>query len=455
MNAFNILIVDDEEAMRESLSAWLMREGYRIKTAGSGRQALDCLEKYPCELVLVDMRMPGMDGLELLEEIKTAHPGTMVVMITAYGSIESAIKAMKQGASDYLLKPFDPEQLILLIEKLSAQKALKDENEHLRTRLSQQDEIWMEDLLGQSQAMRRVFQQIEDIAQTNAPVFITGETGTGKELVARAIHSRSKRLFSPFVAINCGAVSQTLLESELFGHERGAFTGATKVRRGRIELAHTGTLFLDEVGEISPRMQVTLLRVLEKNTFFRLGGSREIESDFRLICATHRDIPALIAASDFRQDFYFRINVINIHIPPLRDRVDDISLLALHFLGKFSREMGKSVEGLSPEAFGLLNAYDWPGNVRELKNVMERAVVLTKTPLVKQELLTFIRPEGQVPSTADMTSHPGAALSEVEASHIRNMLGACDWNISRCAEMLHIDRGTLSRKIKKYGLKNQ
>ena len=455
MNAFNILIVDDEEAMRESLSAWLMREGYRIKMAGSGRQALDCLEKNPCELVLVDMRMPGMDGLELLEEIKTAHPGTMVVMITAYGSIESAIKAMKQGASDYLLKPFDPEQLILLIEKLSAQKALKDENEHLRTRLTQQDEIWMEDLLGQSRAMRMVFQQIEDIAQTNAPVFITGETGTGKELVARAIHSRSKRLFAPFVAINCGAVSPTLLESELFGHERGAFTGATQVRRGRIELAHTGTLFLDEVGEISPRMQVTLLRVLEKNTFFRLGGSREIQSDFRLICATHRDIPALIAASDFRQDFYFRINVINIHIPPLRDRVDDISLLALHFLGKFSREMGKSVEGLSPEAFALLNGYDWPGNVRELKNVMERAVVLTKTPLIKQDLLTFIRPEGQVTSTPDMTSHPGAALSDVEANHIKNTLGACGWNISRCAEILHIDRGTLARKIKKYGLKNQ
>jgi two-component system response regulator HydG len=195
--------------------------------------------------------------------------------------------------------------------------------------------------------------------------------------------------------------------------------------------------------------------VLEKNTFFRLGGSREIESDFRLICATHRDIPALIAASDFRQDFYFRINVINIHIPPLRDRVDDISLLALHFLGKFSREMGKSVEGLSPEAFDLLNGYDWPGNVRELKNVMERAVVLTKTPLIKQDLLTFIRPEGQVTSTADMTSRPGAALSDVEATHIKNTLGACGWNISRCAEILHIDRGTLSRKIKKYGLKNQ
>ncbi len=454
MNTFNILIVDDEEAMRESLSAWLMREGYCIKMAGSGRQALESLEKDLSDLVLVDMRMPGMDGLALLKAIKTAYPQTMVVMITAYGSIESAIKAMKQGASDYLLKPFDPEQLILLMEKLSAQKALKDENERLRTRLCEQDEIWMEDLLGQSRAMRTVFQQIEDIAQTNAPIFITGETGTGKELVARAIHSRSKRLFSPFVAINCGAVSENLLESELFGHERGAFTGATQVRRGRIELAHTGTLFLDEVGEISTRMQVTLLRVLEKKRFFRLGGSQEIHSDFRLICATHRDIMALIETTAFRQDFYFRINVINVHIPPLRDRVDDIPLLALHFLGKFSREMGKSVEGLSQEAFNLLTTYHWPGNVRELKNVMERAVVLSKASIINESLLTFIRPEG--PGSPEKTAkNPGGRLRDVEAHHIKCTLAACGWNITRCAEILQVDRGTLARKIKKYSIEKQ
>ncbi len=449
MNSFKILIVDDEEAMRESLSAWLIREGYPVTTAESGRDGLDSLKENLSELVLVDMRMPGMDGLELLQEIKTAYPGVMVVMITAYGSIESAITAMKQGASDYLLKPFDPEQLILLIEKLAAQKALKDENERLRSRLSEQDEIWMEDLLGQSSAMRAVFQQIEDIAQTNTPVFITGETGTGKELVARAIHSRSKRLFSPFVAINCGAVSQSLLESELFGHERGAFTGATQVRRGRIELANTGTLFLDEVGEISSQMQVNLLRVLEKKTFFRLGGNQEIHSDFRLICATHRDIMALIESNAFRQDFYFRINVINIEIPPLRERLEDIPLLALHFLGKFSREMGKCVEGLSPEAFVLLNNYDWPGNVRELKNVMERAVVLSKERIIKEALLTFIRPERQSP-WEETVEKPSVRLCDVEACHIKRTLAACDGNISKCAEVLNIDRGTLSRKIKKY-----
>ncbi|SMC85566.1 two component, sigma54 specific, transcriptional regulator, Fis family [Desulfocicer vacuolatum DSM 3385] len=452
MNEFEILIVDDEEAMRESLSAWLVREGYRVTTASSGPNALDSLEKHLSQLVLVDMRMPGMDGLELLREIKTAYPEVMVVMITAYGSIESAIKAMKQGASDYLLKPFDPEQLIVLIEKLAAQRALKDENQRLRRCLSEQEDVWMEDLLGQSSAMRAVFQQIEDIAQSNTPVFITGETGTGKELVARAIHLRSKRLFSPFVAINCGAVTETLLESELFGHERGAFTGATQVRRGRIELADTGTLFLDEVGEISPRMQVTLLRVLEKKTFFRLGGSQEIHSDFRLICATHRDISALIESRAFRRDFYFRINVINIDIPPLRDRIEDIPLLALHFLEKFSREMGKNVEGLSPEAFELLTKYDWPGNVRELKNVMERAVVLCKEPTVKKSLLTFLRPERQLPGEGGLEKDL-IRLSDVEASHIKHTLGACGGNVSKCAELLNIDRGTLSRKIKKYRIK--
>lgn len=445
MNNFTILVVDDEEAMRESLSAWLIREGYSVQAASSGKEALTVMKNYQFDLVLVDMKMPGMDGLELLTKIKDIYQATLVVIITAYGSIESAIKAMKQGASDYLLKPFDPEQLILLIERLSEQKALKDENERLRARLAQQDQIWMEDLLGQSDEMKKVFEQIEDIAQTNTPVFITGETGTGKELVARAIHSRSKRVFCPFVAINCGAISQNLLESELFGHERGAFTGAIHVRRGRIELANTGTLFLDEVGEISPQMQVNLLRVLEKKAFFRLGGSKEIDSDFRLICATHRDLLSLIESDKFRQDFYFRINVINIHIPPLRKRQEDIPLLALHFLEKFSREMGKSVEGLSPGAFKILQTYEWPGNVRELKNVMERAVVLSREPIIQEAFLTFIRPEKTSVKT-------GTTLIEMEVEHIKGILETCNWNISKSAETLNIDRSTLSRKIKKYRL---
>lgn len=445
MNGFTILIVDDEEAMRESLAAWLSREGYAARTASSGRQALGLLAKHSVDLVLVDMKMPGMDGLELLTKIKAQYEEIMVVIITAYGSIESAITAMKRGASDYLLKPFDPEQLILLMEKLAKQKALTDENRQLRLRLGEQEAVWMEDLLGRSEEMQAVFNQIEEIARVDSPVFITGETGTGKELVARAIHSRSTRCFGPFVAINCGAVSRSLLESELFGHERGAFTGAVQARRGRIELSNTGTLFLDEVGEISPQMQVNLLRVLEKRAFFRVGGSREIQSDFRLICATHRDIPARIASGEFREDFYYRINVIHIHIPPLRRRIPDISLLAMHFLEKFAKEMGKSVEGLSSGAHSLLQSYFWPGNVRELKNVMERAVVLSRERIIDEKFLTFIRPE------KDKTIC-SSRLCDVEAAHIRQVLGTCRWNISRSAERLHIDRGTLARKMKKYGM---
>ena len=445
MGDFTTLIVDDEEAMRESLAAWLEREGYAVRTAPSGRTALKELAVHPVDLVLVDMKMPGMGGLELLERIKKLYTHTMVVIITAYGSIESAISAMKQGASDYLLKPFDPEQLILLMEKLSRQKALTDENLRLRNRLQAREAVWMEDLLGQSHAMQLVFQEIEEMAKVTSPVFITGETGTGKELVARAVHSRSSRNYGPFVAINCGAISQGLLESELFGHERGAFTGAVQARRGRIELSHTGTLFLDEVGEISPQMQVNLLRVLEKKRFFRVGGSRELESDFRLICATHRDIPGRIASGNFREDFYYRINVIHIHLPPLRDREGDIALLAHHFLEKFAREMGKTVEGLTSDAHELLQAYSWPGNVRELKNVMERAVVLSRDTMVDESALTFICPEKKL-------AFAGTRLCDVEADHIRNVLENCGWNISRSARQLGIDRGTLCRKMKKYGI---
>ena len=446
MVPFHILVVDDEEAIRESLAAWLIKAGYQVDTADSGDTALARLHKHPFDLALVDIKMPGMDGLELLGHIREKHPEILVVIITAYGSIESAVDAMKQGASDYLLKPFDPEHLILLIAKLAEQKALMDENQRLRARLAEHDDVWLEDLLGQSDKMRRVFEEIERIAQTDTPILITGETGTGKELVARAIHSRSQRAFGPFVAINCGAMDKNLLESELFGHERGAFTGAVQARRGRIEIADTGTLFLDEVGEISSHMQVNLLRVLEESTFFRLGGSREITSDFRIICATHRDLPALMETGRFRQDFYFRINVINVQVPPLRERIEDIPLLALHFIQRFSREMGKNVKGLSTDALNLLETYNWPGNVRELKNVMERAVVLSREELVNGQDLTFLAPDAPSLKT-------GKSLKEIERSYIRTTLEANSWNISRSAKILGIDRGTLARKIKTLELK--
>ncbi len=440
-----ILVVDDEEAMRESLSAWLVKDGHWVEVAASGRQALDALEADLFELLLVDIKMPGLDGLEVLRRVKKEHPRVMVIMITAYGSIESAVEAMKLGASDYLLKPFDPEHLVLLIDRVAQQKALLDENEALRARLAEYDQAVFEDLVGQSEAMRRVFAVIEDVAATEVPVLITGETGTGKELVARAIHARGQRAFGPFVAINCGALSESLLESELFGHERGAFTGAIKARRGRLEMAAAGTLFLDEVGEISPKMQVDLLRVLEERTFFRVGGSQPIESDFRLICATHRDLPSLVKADKFRRDFYYRINVISIHVPPLRERDEDIGLLAHYFLDRFAKETGRRVEGLTEEALSVLTAYSWPGNVRELRNVIERAVVIGRERQIGVETLTFLTPEAE--------ATPGAAsLAEVEVNHIRRTLEACQWNVSQAARVLGIDRVTLTRRMKRHGL---
>ena len=443
--AFRIMVVDDEGPMRHSLAEWLINEGYQADTAAGGHEALEKMKSSAFDLVLVDIKMPGMDGIEVLRHVREDYPQTLVIMITAYGSIQSAIEAMKAGAADYLLKPFDPEQLMLLIEKMIGHKALIDENAALKARLLERDKAAFEDLVGQSEAMTRVFALIEDVATTDAPVLITGETGTGKELVARAIHARGERALCPFVAINCGGFAETLLESELFGHERGAFTGAVRARRGRIEIADTGTLFLDEVGDISARMQVDLLRVLEDKTFQRVGGGERLKSDFRLICATHRDLKAMVDDGRFRADFYFRIYVINIEVPPLRERVEDIGLLAMHFLERYSMEMGKPIEGFDPEALAALKTYDWPGNVRELRNVIERAVVVSRSDQIGRNELTFLRP------TAGLMGPP-RTLKETELALIRQSLETQGWNVTRAAEVLGISRVTLARKIKRYGL---
>jgi len=445
MGILNIMVVDDEEAMRESLAAWLESSGHQVGLAENGLKALDLLESGDYDLVLLDIKMPGMDGHELLRRLREHHPGIMIVMITAYGSIESAVTAMKEGANDYLLKPFDPKQLMLLIEKMASQKDMMADYRLVRTRLSELEGAGFGDLIAGSESMRSVFRQIEEVAQADIPVLITGETGTGKELVARAIHAQSMRNCGPFVAINCGAVPQQLLESELFGHERGAFTGAIRTRLGRLEMADHGSLFLDEVGEISTQMQVNLLRALEEKRFLRVGGSREVESDFRLICATHRNMQALVEDGRVRTDFFYRINVISIHVPPLRERGDDIALLARHFVKQFSSEISKPIQELTPNAYRLLVRHSWPGNVRELLNVIERAVVVSRGPLIDAADLTFLGPEpGAVKS--------GATLMELEALHVRRTLDECDWNVSRAAEILGINRGTLTRHIKKHGL---
>jgi DNA-binding NtrC family response regulator len=441
-----IMVVDDEAAMRESLAGWLTKEGYRTLTAASGPEALELLTKDTYTLLLVDIKMPGMDGLALLRRVKSGFSDSLVIMITAYGSIESAVEAMKQGASDYLLKPFDPELMLLIIDKLLKQRAMAEENQLLKDRLAEREGALFEDLVSGSPVMHPVFKLIEDVAPTETPVLITGESGTGKELVARALHARSARAFGPFVTINCGALAEGLLESELFGHERGAFTGAVKARRGRLEMADGGTLFLDEVGEIPLKMQVDLLRVLEDRRFQRVGGSDSLTSDFRLICATHQDLPQLINAGRFRPDFYYRINVIAIFIPPLRERPEDVQTLSRHFLNRFAREMNKPVKGLTPEAQRLLAAYAWPGNVRELKNVMERAVVICRSNLIGAPELVFLQ-------TGGGGEPRGLTLQEVEQEHLRKILSLSDWNVSQAAQVLQIDRSTLMRKIKRFDLK--
>jgi two-component system response regulator HydG len=353
---------------------------------------------------------------------------------------------MKHGAQDYLLKPFDPEELMLIIRKMAKHRALLLENQFLKERLKEHERTGWGDLVADSPAMRAVLQLVKEVGPSDSPVLITGETGVGKEMVARALHSAGPRAYGPFVPLNCGGQSENLLESELFGHEKGAFTGAVKTRRGRLEMADKGTLFLDEVGEISAKMQVDLLRVLEEKSFHRLGGSQMVQSDFRLISATHRDLAAMVRAGDFRQDFFYRINVISIKVPPLRDRPEDISLLAQYFLERYSRETGKTMEGITPEALELLAAYSWPGNVRELKNVMERAVVIARQPMVGKKELTFLQTGGD--AGAELLT-----LEDVERQHIQRTLAAHQGNVTRAAQTLGIDRRTLTRKIKRQGIK--
>ena len=439
-----VMVVDDELIVRESLKGWLEKFGYGIDTAADAREAVEKLEKEDFDLLFVDIKMPGMDGIELLKKVKEDRPDVIVVMITAHGSIESAIEAMKAGASDYLMKPFDPEDLELLVEKLVQTKKLIEQNKWLRE--AYESKSHFQNLVGVSAGMQALFQMIQDVAPSNTPVLIVGETGTGKELVAKAIHALSPRRYAPFVAVNCGAFTETLLESTLFGHEKGSFTGAHHMQKGRLEMANGGTLFLDEVGEISPKMQVDLLRVLEEKEFHRLGNPNAMTVDFRLVSATYRNLEEAVQNRAFRQDFFYRINVITIVVPPLRDRKEDIELLAHHFLGRYSQELNRNISGISQEALDILISYEWPGNVRELENVIERAVVIGKKRKITPADLPF--------EDARIFREPVAgSLQEVEKNHISEMLRGCEWNIARTAGLLGINRTTLYKKIKKYGLK--
>jgi DNA-binding NtrC family response regulator len=442
----HILIVDDETIVRESLGNWFLEDGYTVEVAGSAKEALEKLAARSWDIFLLDIRMPGMDGLELQRKIREVQADATIIIMTAYASVETAVEAMKQGAYDYIVKPFDPDDLEHLIGKAIERKQLVTENTRLRSKI---DELnLLHEIVGTSAAIRRVLEQVAVVSQSDTTVLIRGESGTGKELIARAIHANSKRRYMPIVVVNCGALSEGVLESELFGHEKGAFTGAHYRRKGKFEMADGGTLFLDEIGDISLKTQVDLLRVLEEKKIARVGGNAEIPVDFRLIAATNKNLEAIVPEEKFREDLYYRINVFSITVPPLRERREDIELLAEHFLTRFSQSMNKPVTGLSKEALELLRAYDWPGNVRELQNAMERAVLVAKTREIQPADLP-LQLNGAKPQLV------GKSLSEIEKQHIKNVLDESGWNIYRAARLLEIDRVTLYNKIKKYGFKRQ
>ncbi len=440
----SILIVDDEESVRDSLLNWFIEDGYHVECAENAKKALHLLEDREFDIILADIKMPGMDGMEMHRRIKALNRDSIVIIMTAFASVDTAVQALKDGAFDYVTKPFDPDDLSHLIRNAAAQISLRTENEALKSRVITLEDI--DDLIGKSEAIQNVLKQVESVAQSNSSVIITGESGTGKELVARAIHSNSSRKYFPLISVHCGALTESLLESELFGHEKGAFTGATFNRKGRFEMADGGTIFLDEIATISPKMQIELLRVLETKSFIRVGGNREISSDFRVICATNRDLKSMVQSGTFREDLYYRLNVVNITVPPLRERTDDIPLLVTHFIKKYCTSMSRDMITIEPAALKQLEQFEFPGNVRELENMIERAIVIGNGKEIKLKDL----PMGKAAISSSVES-----LEELEKRHIELILKKYEWNISRTARALNVDRVTLYNKIRKYDLKQK
>jgi DNA-binding NtrC family response regulator len=437
-----LLIVDDELSVRDSLSKWFREEGYDTGTAEGANEALTRLAEQRWDLALVDIKMRGTDGIELQRKLREVDPQLITIIMTGYASVETAVEAMKNGAYDYLTKPLDPDDVSQKVKKALTERNTQKENERLK---EMAEVAHPPDLIGQSAAMQKVFAAIETVAPTDATVLITGESGTGKELVARAIHAASPRRFHPLVVIHCGALTETLLESELFGHEKGAFTGAQYRKKGKFEIAEGGTVFLDEVGDISLKTQTDLLRVLQEREIVRVGSNQPIKVDFRIVAATNRNFEQIIEEGRFRPDLFYRLNVFPIDLPPMRERKDDIPLLVDHFMRKFAREMNKKITRVAPEAMYQLQAYTWPGNVRELENAVERAMVVAREPELREQDFILKSKEGGVAAS------DGRTLDEVERVHILRVLEECGGNQTRAAEVLDIDRVTLHNKLKKYG----
>jgi DNA-binding NtrC family response regulator len=431
----SIWVIDDEAILRDAMAEALRRAGHRVESFESARPALERLGSEPCDLVITDLRLPDLDGIAVLEEVRRAAPDVPVLVVTAHGTVESAVGAMKKGAYDYILKPFRLEELEALVERALAHRRLEVENEVLRARVgdaAEPEAVW-------GPATRGVLALLERAAQSDATVLITGESGTGKEVAARTLHRLSRRRAGPFLCVNCAALSAGLLESELFGHEKGAFTGADRLRKGRFELADGGTLLLDEVGEIDPALQAKLLRVLQERSFERVGSSRTRRADVRVVATTNRDLPAEVARGRFREDLYYRLNVLPVRMPPLRERREEIPLLAEHFLARHRKD-------ISAAAMRALCAYDWPGNVRELANLLERAAVLCPGDEISAEM---IAPWLEAPVRAPL-SLAGRTLEEIERRAIEENLRACGGNRERAARVLGISARTLRDKLKKW-----
>jgi DNA-binding NtrC family response regulator len=443
---WRILVVDDEEVARDSLAAWLREDGYSVETASGGREAILRATDSEFAICFVDLKMPGgMDGIETMSEIRRLRPDASVVIITAYATVETAITAMKEGAEEYIVKPFNLEEISHLVERIVRVRELEWENALLRKKLDGQYRV--HDIISKNPRMHEIFGLIGQVAGLRSTVLIQGESGTGKELVARAIHSSGDRAGKPFITVSCAALAETLLESELFGYEKGAFTGAAARKKGKFELADGGSILLDEIGDIPAKLQTDLLRVLQERSFYRVGGTEEVRVDVRVIAATNLDLQSAVRAGTFRSDLFYRLNVINIRIPPLRERREDIPLLARHLMDRLAGELGKEIEDVSEEALELLLSYDWPGNVRELENALERAFVTCPGKVLGRREFAFLLRDGPAPG---WSIPPDLSLRDLEKLAIAATLDRTRGNVRQTARILGIDRSTLYEKLRKY-----
>ncbi|MFO0678923.1 MAG: sigma-54 dependent transcriptional regulator [Polyangiaceae bacterium] len=443
-----ILVVDDESSARTGLAKLLEQEGFAVVTAGDGREAIERAADAPPDVVVTDLKMPNMDGIELLGRLRELDPEIPVIVATAFGDVATAVRAMRAGASDFVTKPIEFDALVVGIERALERRALRSEVENLRRHVREREGEGVVGLIGTSPAMQKVYRVARQVAGSRATVLVTGESGTGKGELARAIHALSPRRGEPFVSVHCAALAESLLESELFGHEKGAFTGADRRRQGRFEQANGGTLFLDEIGEISPLTQVKLLRVLQERTFERVGGNDPIKVDVRIVAATNRNLVEDVSNGRFREDLFYRLNVVHVEMPPLRVRGGDVILLAEHFLRRFNEENHRNIEGFTPKAAAKIRGYRWPGNVRALENVVERAVVMCEGPFIDADDLPF----EAVPEMHSGLRIPGATMAEVERYVITKTLEATSGSTAKAAEMLDMSVRTIQYRLHEYGL---